>query len=226
MSDRDFFREVDEAVRQDRYRQLLDKYGLYAGVAAVLVVAGVAGYKGWTYWQEKQAQTAGTEFSQAIAQQESGNAAKAQEAFAALSAQGPAGYRVLSRFQIAAAAALANDNKKAVQIYDELAASAETDSILRGLATIQAASLRVDDADHAEMERRLKGLIDEGSPWRYSARELLGLSAYRLNNMAEAEKQFSELLADRGTPQNLRERADVMLAVIVGAPQKLSTTAK
>ena len=30
MSDRDFFREVDEAVRQDRYRALWDQYGLYA----------------------------------------------------------------------------------------------------------------------------------------------------------------------------------------------------
>ena len=97
---------------------------------------------------------------------------------------------------------------------------------MKGLATIQAATLRLDTADYAEMERRLKGLIDQGSPWRYSARELLGLSAYRLNNMPEAEKQFSALIADQGTPSNLRERADVMLALIAGAPEKLSTTAK
>ena len=76
------------------------------------------------------------------------------------------------------------------------------------------------------MERRLKGLIEQVSPWRFSARELLGLSAYRLNNMAEAEKQFSALVAEQGTPSNLRERADMMLALIVGTPQSLSTTAK
>src|SRR6476619_3037463 len=91
MSDRDFFREVDEAVRQDRYKQLLDKYGIYAAVAAVMVVAVVAGYKGWTYWQETNSQEAGTEFSQALTQQDGGNAAKAQEAFADLSDKGPAG---------------------------------------------------------------------------------------------------------------------------------------
>ena len=39
MSDRDFFREVDEAVRQDKYKKLWDEYGVYAlGAAAVLVV--------------------------------------------------------------------------------------------------------------------------------------------------------------------------------------------
>jgi hypothetical protein len=47
-----------------------------------------------------------------------------------------------------------------------------------------------------------------------------------LNNVREAERQFSELVGDQGTPPNLRERADMMLALIVGAPQALSTTAQ
>ncbi|MGD0530852.1 MAG: tetratricopeptide repeat protein [Methyloceanibacter sp.] len=226
MSDRDFFREVDEAVRQDRYKALFDKYGIYALVGTALIVAGVAGFKGWTSWQESNAQAAGTEFSNALALEDNGDAAKAQEALSALAEKGPAGYRVLSRFQLALINAQAGDNDKAVAIYDALATDADTDSILKGLAMIQAATLRLATADYAEMERRLKGLIDQGSPWRYSAQELLGLSAYRLNNMLESEKQFSALLADQGTPSNLRERADMMLALIAGAPQALSTTAK
>jgi len=226
MSDRDFFREVDEAVRQDRYKALFDKYGIYALVGTALIVAGVAGFKGWTSWQESNAQAAGTEFSNALALEDNGDAAKAQEALSALAEKGPAGYRVLSRFQLALINAQAGDNDKAVAIYDALATDADTDSILKGLTTIQAATLRLDTADYAEMERRLKGLIDQGSPWKYSAQELLGLSAYRLNNMLESEKQFSALLADQGTPSNLRERANMMLALIAGAPQALSTTAK
>lgn len=226
MSDSDFIREVNEAVRQDRYKVLFDKYGLYALGLAVLIVAGVGGYKGWTYWQESRAQAAGTEFSKALTLAESGDAAKARDALTALAATGPAGYRVLSRFQLASVEAQAGDTAKAAAIYDALATDADTDSILKGLATIQAATLRLDTADYAEMERRLNPLVDQGSPWRYSARELLGLSAYRLNNMPEAEKQFSALVAEQGTPSNLRERADMMLALIVGAPQALSTTAK
>jgi hypothetical protein len=90
---------------------------------------------------------------------------------------------------------------------------------------LQAAGLRLDKADFAEMERRLKPLIDQNSAWRYSARELLGLSAYKHNDMREAEKQFSTLLGDQATPRSLRERADMMLALIVGTPQTLSSTA-
>ena len=226
MSDRDFFREVNEAVRQDRYNELWDKYGVYALAAAALIVAGVAGFKVWSYWQEQKAQAAGSDFSQAVTELDRGDVAKARDVLNSLAAKGPTGYQILSRFQLAAAEAQAGSTDKALALYDALAADPETDTILKGLATIQAATLKLDTADYAEMERRVKGLIDENSPWRYSARELLGLSAYRQNNVPAAEKQFSELVADQGTPQNLRERADMMLSLIVGVPQAMSTTAK
>jgi hypothetical protein len=224
MSDRDFFREVDEAVRQDRYKQLWDQYGIYAIGAAAAVVLAVAGHKAWTYWQDKQAQEAGAKFTQALSLEDGPEAATAREMLAAMAEKGPEGYRVLARFQLAAAEAKAGELDKAVAAYDALAKDPSVDSILRDSAQLQAAALRLDKADYSEMEQRLKGLIESSSAWRFSARELLGLSAYRLNDMREAERQFSALLSDQGTPPNLRERADMMLALIVGTPQALSST--
>jgi hypothetical protein len=226
MSDRDFFREVDEALRQEKYKKLWDRYGVYALAAAVLLVAGVAGYKAWSYWQQSRAEEAGAQFSKALTLDSAGDASKAREAFAALAEKGPEGYRVLARFQLAAVEAQAGETDNAVATYDALSNDANVDPILKGYAAIQAATLKLDTADYAAMQRRLTGLVDGKSPWKYSARELLGLSAYRLNDMAEAEKQFSELIGDQGTPSNLRERADMMLALVVGTPQALSTTAK
>ena len=107
---------------------------------------------------------------------------------------------MLARFQLAAAEAKAGETDKAVADYDALAVDPSVDPILQGHATLQAAALRLDKADYAEMERRLKPLIDSGSAWQFSARELLGLTAYRLNNMNEAERQFSALVGDQGNP--------------------------
>jgi hypothetical protein len=218
MSDRgdSFLREVDEAVRQERYKKLWDQYGVYALGLAALIVAGVAAYKGWAYWQERQAQAAGAKFSEALTMLDGADATKAKDVIALLAEEGPPGYRVLARFQLAAAEAKAGDIDKAVADYDALASDSSVDEILRGHATLQAAALRLDKTDYAEMERRLKDLAEGDSAWRFSARELLGLSAYRLNNMREAEKQFGALVSDQGTPPNLRERADMMLALIVG----------
>ncbi|HAN63457.1 MAG TPA: hypothetical protein DCQ79_06265 [Rhizobiales bacterium] len=227
MTDRDsFLREVDGAVRQDQYKKLWDNYGVYALAGLLLIVAAVAAYKGWSYWQERQAQEAGAKFSEALTLEGGTDDAKAHDLLASLAAQGPEGYRVLARFQLAAAEAKAGDLDKAVADYDALASDAGADQILQGHAALQAAALRLDKAGYAEMDRRLKGLIDSNGAWRFSARELLGLSAYRLNDMREAERQFSALIGDEDTPPNLRERADMMLALIVGTPQSLSTTAK
>jgi hypothetical protein len=44
--------------------------------------------------------------------------------------------------------------------------------------------------------------------------------------LREAERQFSALVGDQGTPPNLRERADMMLSLLVGKPQALSTTSQ
>jgi hypothetical protein len=156
--------------------------------------------------------------------EEGADAAKAKEMLSELARSGPEGYRLLARFQLAAAEAKAGETDKAVADYDALANDPNIDPILREHAIIQAAALRLDKADYAEMERRLKDLAESDSAWRFSARELLGLSAYKLKDMREAERQFSALIADEGTPPNLRERADMMLSLIVGRPQALSTT--
>jgi len=225
MSDNSFFREVDEAVRQERYKALWDRYGVFILILAAAVIAGVAAYKGWTYWTERQAKEAGTEYTQALTLETAADPDKAREAFEALAKDGPAGYRVLSRFQLAAADAKAGEMDKAVAAYDALATDGRVDPILQGLAKVQAATLRVDTADYAEMERRLNGLVEDNSRWRFSARELLGLSAYQHKDMRAAEEQFSALLADQNTPPNLRERANMMLALIVSStPSQSSST--
>ncbi|MGH6866866.1 MAG: tetratricopeptide repeat protein [Methyloceanibacter sp.] len=228
MTDRDsFLREVDEAVRREQYRRLWDKYGLYIIALIGLLIVGVAAYRGWSYWNEKRSQEAGDEFTQALTLTDDGKTAKAREAFEKLSKDGPEGYRVLARFQLAAADAKVGETDEAIAAYDALSTDSGVDRILQDLAVIQGSMLRLDKADFAEMERRVKGLVDSKSAWRFSARELLGFSAYRQKNMNEAERQFSALLGDPATPPNLRERANMMLALIVGGdPQALSTTEK
>ena len=114
--------------------------------------------------------------------EDSTDAAKAREILTGLAQSGPEGYRVLARFQLAAAEAKAGETDKAVADYDALAVDPSVDPILQGHATLQAAALRLDKADYAEMERRLKPLIDSGqrlAVFRARAARALGLPAER-----------------------------------------------
>ena len=215
MTDNSFIREVDEAVRQERYKALWDKFGVYVIGIALALILGAAAYNIWKYLKESQAETAGDAFTAAVTLKNANDQEKATEAFAELAKDGPSGYSILSRFQLAASQAKAGETEKAVEAYDGLAKDRQVDAILKGLATLQAAALRLDKADYAEMQKRLDGLANGKSAWRFSARELLGLSAYQNDDLRAAEDQFSALLVDAGTPRNMRDRANVMLALIV-----------
>lgn len=219
MSDGDFIREVNEAVRQEEMKRLWDRYGVLMLCGAVLIIAVVAGYKGWGYWQGKQAADAGARFVGALTLKEDGQTEDAVTAFRELASDGPAGYRVLSKFQLAATSVTAGKPAEAVKIYDGLAADSAIDTVHKGFASIQAAMLRVDEANFDEIKQRVGPLAEGTGPWRHSAREVLGLAAYRAGDISEAERLFSRALVDPGIPVNMRRRAEMMLALIVKADE-------
>ena len=81
----------------------------------------------------------GTEFSQALGALDGGDAAKANNALNDFMEKGPAGYRVLARFQIAAEAR--RQYRQGGYPLRRACSGFGHDNILKGLATIQAATL-------------------------------------------------------------------------------------
>lgn len=218
----DLFREIDSEVRRDQLKAAWDRYGVYILIVAVLIVAMVAGYRLWTYWEHRNASEMGASFTQALSLAEEGKLDEARKAFSEVSDNGNDGYAMLARFQLAAESAKAGDKAKAIETYEALAGSSDVGAILRDYASVQAATLMVDDKPYADLQKRLDPIASGQGPWRFSARELLGLSAYKSGNMTDAEKRFSELLGDAAAPQNMRNRAEIMLSLIVAATASAS----
>ena len=102
----------------------------------------------------------------------------------------------------------------AVAAYDALSAVSDGGQVLQSFARIRAAMLRLDTADWTEMENRLNDLAGPDSPWRFSARELMGMSAYRNGRIADAERILRELSADPSAPRSMLGRVGVFLALI------------
>lgn len=215
MSDDSIFREVDEAVRHDQLKKLWGKYGVIVVSAAVLIVAGVGGYKGWVYWQGEQAKTAGARFVGGLTHIEDGKQVEALEVFKSLAENGPSGYKILARFQLAALQVKQGKAEEAAKLYDELASQTGVNDVSRGFAKVQAASLRLETATFEDLKAQLDALTATDNPWRHSARELLGLSAYKAGNTKVAERYFNVMLSDQQTPANMRQRAEMMLSLLV-----------
>lgn len=209
----DIFQEVDEDLRRERAQRFWAAYGRYVIAAAVLVVVAASGWQFYQYRTQQQAEVAGGQFEQAMVLSRDGRRAEAASAFKAISTEGPAGYALLARFRLAAEAG-AVDAAAGAKQFDALAGDASVSPLMQGMAKLRAASLLVDTASYADMKTRLDAMAQASSPWRHSARELLGLSAWRAKNWSEASRWYEALIEDADVPASIRERAEHMQQLI------------
>lgn len=212
------FREVDEEMRREQMAALWDRYGVYVIAAAFGIVALVAGYNVHNWWEADRAATNGRDFHQAAQLVDEGKPDEALQALSNIANNAPESYRTLANLQMAATHIKAGRNAEAIALYDGVAQSS-TDPVLKDFARLRAAALRVDEADMSEMRRRLDGLNTDTNAWRYSAQELLGLAAFRSGDTAESEKIFGQLIGDPGAPAQIRQRAQIMMALLVKTSQ-------
>lgn len=217
----DIFREVDEDLRREHARKLWDRFGPYVIGLAILIVVATAGYRGWVYWQEKQAQATGDRFLAALDLANKGEHDKAITALKAIEANGSGEYPVLAEFRVASEMAALGKTQDAIKEYDAIAARGGAPSAVKALARLRAGALLVDTVSLADLQKRIGDLATTGNVWRHEARELLGLDAWRTGDYQAARKYYDEINSDQDTPPDLRQRAQVMLALItarIGAP--------
>ena len=66
-------------------------------------------------------------------------------------------------------------------------------------------------------------MTDDTNTLRHSAREALGLSAWKAGKAKDAIALFDQIAADEAAPRNLRQRATLMSELIRGSGDALLT---
>jgi hypothetical protein len=212
----DIFNEVDEEVRREQLKKLWERYGNYLIGLCVLVVVAVGAWRGYQWWEIKQAAQSGAAFEQAVALAEGGKHQEAEAAFAKLASDGTAGYRVLARLRQAAELAV-TDRKAAVSAYDAIDADNSAGQVIEDLAAVRAGILLVDTTPYSEMRKRLEPLTAADRTFRHTARELLGLSAWKAGDIAAARQWTDMIMSDPLTPAGTRSRAEVLGELIAAS---------
>ena len=212
--DDDLLRQVEDELRRERLEKIWKQYGTYIIIAAALIVAGVAGFKYWEGRKIAEAQASGTRYEDALQLLNEKKDGSAEKEFEKLAGDGTGGYRALAQLQVAGLLAKEGKKAEALAAYDALAASSNGDVVLREFARLQAAGLRIGDSDFTDIENQLTPLMADTSAWRYSARELLGLAAFKAGKTSEARSILTPLLVDQQTPQSVSERAQIVMAEI------------
>jgi hypothetical protein len=218
----DVFREVDEEVRRDKAAEFWKKHGNKLIAATVLVIAGVAG---WQFWQNQQARAkaaAGARFEAAVADL----ATSKPDATAALTAlagdKAGGNYAALARLRLAGElASKAGDDAaraNAVSAYDALANDTALPAEWREIARLRAGLVLVDHAPLPEVETRLMPMISGTGTFRNAAREGIALAAYRTGQFDKALDALQAIILDADAPAALRQRAEILLAVVRSGP--------
>ncbi|MEW9807504.1 tetratricopeptide repeat protein [Mesorhizobium sp. ZMM04-5] len=216
MSDDSFFREVNEEIRQDQARLMWDRYGPFVLGLAVLVVLATGAYVAWNYWTETRANRSGDAFSQALTLANDGKNDEALGALEQLEKDGYGAYPLLARMRAATVLAAKGDAAGAVASFDAVAADTSIPGAIRDMANLRAALILVDTGSYADVSARAEALTADTNPLRHSAREALGLSAWKESRFADALTLFEQVAADNEAPRNVRERATLLAELIRG----------
>jgi hypothetical protein len=217
MADDNFIREVNEEYRQDQAKALFEKYGVWAIGVAIVIILATAGWRGYEYWQSKQAAASGDAFSKALTLVNEGKTDDAVKALGDLEKDGHGAYPVLARLRAATVLANKGDYKAAIADFDAVAADKSIPQAIRDIASLRAAYLLVDHGSYADVAKRAEALTDDSNPLRFSAREALGLAAWKGGKNADALKLFDEISGDPTAPAAIRQRANMMAELIRGS---------
>ena len=210
-------REVDDELRREQLEKLWKRYSSVILSGAALIVASVGGYQFLEHRRITTAESAGSDFASALRLDGDKKADDAAKSFQVIADTGPKGYAALAKLHIAGDLVKAGKADEALKAYEALANDASSDELLKSYAQLQAASLRMADAGWTEIQNRLTPLAGDKGAFKVSARELLGVAAYKTGKLDEARKYLEPLLIDPSASRAIQERIKILMAGIAGA---------
>jgi hypothetical protein len=209
----DIFDEVEEDLRAERAKHLWRRFAPAAIALAVLLVAAVGGYQ---FWRHRAAERAAAAAASLLAAGTQADKTQAAAALTAVAANAPAGVAALARLRAAGLKAETGDLAGALAEWNAVAADHSLDRVYRDLASLNWVLHQIDRAAPDTLTPRLAPLMEEGAPWRASARELSALIDMRAGKADAAKVTLMALAGDLTAPEGVRARARDLLAGMGG----------
>jgi hypothetical protein len=210
-NDDSFIREVNEELRSDQMKSAWHRFGRYVIAVAVLIVLGTAANVAYEYWDENQSSGTGDQFLAAMKLADENKSDEALAALAQLEKEGHGAYPVLARMRAATVQAQKGDTAAAVTAFEAIGKDQAVPEALRDAAKIRVGWLLIDNGTYEQVSAAVENLAIPASAFRHSAREALGLAAYKAGNMAQARQWFQAIADDAASPRNVANRAQMML---------------
>jgi hypothetical protein len=208
----DAFSEVDEQLRADRLRSLVQR-GVPVFIAIlVLTILAVVAVWGVQQFRSSQSAKASQAYNDALDVESKGDNVKAFDQFGAV-AKGSGAYVALALMQQGGIRMDQDKPAEAAQLFDKAAAASKT-PIIADIASLKAAYALLDTAPLAQMTDRLTPLTKPDRPYHVQAREALAMAKLAAGKAADAKGDLVALGLLADTPDSVRQRSQAIIALI------------
>ncbi|AGF74219.1 hypothetical protein BAnh1_03360 [Bartonella australis AUST/NH1] len=214
MSYDSFIYEVNEELRQEKARIFWRRYGFLVIAAVVIIVSSTAVYQIYRHGQINKARDIGDVFIRSLDLADSHHFDDAMKQLEDVRVSDFGGYSFLARLLEASLLMEQGDTVKSVEIFDAVAADKKAPQILRKVAKIRAAYILVDTGTFDDVMKRVKDMTNDIDPMRMSARETLGLAAYKAGKIDDAFYYFQKIFEEGAPGLRITDRAKIMLELI------------
>jgi hypothetical protein len=216
-NDDSFIREVNEELRSDRLRFVWRRFSRVIIAVAVLIVLGTAAYSAYRYWASNQASDTGDKFIAALALADQNKPDEALAALTAIEKNGHGDYPLLAQMRAATLLAQKGDKAGAIAAFSAIGKDSSAPAVIQDAARIRAGFLLVETGTYEQVSAEVEEMAVPSNSFRGSAREVLGLAAYKAGNFAKAREWFQAIADDAQSPRNIANRAQMMLDIITAS---------
>ena len=207
-----FFEEVDEEVRNERFKELINKYGGYILAVLIIALSVAVGYERIAQWQISKAEQKNVQYVQALAPSPDyeSNIAALENIVATEKGL----YRDMAYLQIASLLLENNQTEKGLDVLNTIHQDSTVTDKVREIAAVKLATYKVDTADYQEIATLLNPIVQKNGAWTVMAKELMAMSAIQNKDMDKARAIYEELLANTNISDEFKARINDMLASI------------
>ena len=209
--DKAIFDEVDEELRNEKFKQFINKYGGLIFSILILVLTITVGYEKIVQWKIKKAEQSNIKYTQAITPNTDYEKNVVELENIVHTETGL--YKDMAQLQIANILIDNNQKEKGIEVLEKIRNDESVEKKIREIATIKLATYKIDTASYEELNEFLKDIANNNGAWSSMAKELLAMSAVYNKDFETAKNIYNDLLSSE-ISDDFKSRISDMLALL------------
>ena len=211
----DVFQEVDEELREEKYKRIWRKFRYYVIGGLILFILGIAANAFWKDYNLKEVNDRSERFFTAIemAQEDKVNAITLLEEFANQEEKNSEYNVLIARFTEAAIRRAEKDYNGALVIYQSLEDN-NISNFYEDYAKLSSVEMLIALNNKKDAKLILDDLITNTSDLKYIAMEYLGYLEIDEGNFSKARTIFTNIADEASSSVNMKNRSREILSIL------------